>query len=169
MLLYVVAKAEAVGARSLTRTKLAKVLWYSDFGAYRDTGQPISGWPYVKQPHGPMPDQMLMLELDLEADGRLLRHREGNATRYSLGTAQADPASGLEPDERAYVDHVLYVYRNAWASFLSSKSHEESVGWQAAALNEEIPYSTALLSRAPLTDREIARGQELAHEFGWTT
>lgn len=166
MLLYVVGQAHE--DHSLTRTKLAKVLWYADFGAYRDLGSPISGWRYVKQEHGPMPDRMKLLELDLEAQGYLLRHQDGKATRYSLPESRSGIAEGLSQEELAYLDQVIYMCRNAWATYLSNKSHEESIGWQAAAIGEEIPYPTALLSREPLNDREIARGQELAREFGLT-
>lgn len=160
MLLYVVGQAH--GDHSLTRTKLAKVLWYADFGAYRELGHPISGWRYIKQEHGPMPDRMKLLELDLEAQGRLLRHQDGKAMRYSIPESCKDLVNGLAPLEMTYLDQVIYMCRNAWASYLSNRSHEESVGWQAAAIGEEIPYPTALLSRRPLSDREIVRGQELA-------
>jgi hypothetical protein len=166
MLLYVVGQARE--DRSLTRTKLAKVLWYADFGAYREWGRPLSGWNYVKQAHGPMPDKMKLIELDLEAEGRLLRHPEGKAMRYSLPKSRRGIATGLSPEEIAHLDKVIEMCRNKWATYLSNKSHQESVGWQAAAIDEVIPYSTALLSREPLSDREIARGQELAREFGLT-
>lgn len=166
MLLYVVGQAH--GDRSLTRTKLAKILWYADFGAYRDLGRAISGWCYVKQEHGPMPDRMMFLELDLEAEGSLLRHQDGKATRYSLPESRQGIPSGLTKEEIAYLDQVIYMCRNAWATYLSHKSHEESIGWQAAEIGEEIPYPTALLSREPLNAREIARGQELARQFGLT-
>jgi hypothetical protein len=165
LFVYVLARS-GDDSSSLTRTKVAKILWYSDFGAYRDLGEPITGWPYIKGEHGPMPDRMMLLELDLEAEGRLEIRREGNVTRYLL---KGEPALGVFSEaERDYVDKVLYLYRSAWASYLSHRAHEDSIGWQAAKRREEIPYETALLSTDELTEREIERGQELAREFGWT-
>src|SRR5690242_1312364 len=38
------------------KTKLVKVLFYSDFDAYRETGQPITGTPYLHMERGPYPD-----------------------------------------------------------------------------------------------------------------
>ena len=37
------------------RTKLAKALFYSDFTAYREVGEALTGAVYVKEDHGPFP------------------------------------------------------------------------------------------------------------------
>lgn len=150
---------------SLTRTKLAKILWFSDFGAYRELGEPITGYPYVKETHGPMPQRMLNIELDLEADEAIERIAEGKSTRY---VHKRDPDTSLFTTEQLdYVANVLYLYRHAWASYLSVRSHQESIGWVAASQREQIPYATALLSTDPLSPAEVRRGQELAQQYGW--
>lgn len=151
--------------RSLTRTKLAKILWFSDFGAYRELGEPITGYPYVKETHGPMPQRMLNIELDLVAEGGIERITEGGTTRY---VHKRDPDLSLfMPEQLDYVANVRYLYRHAWASYLSVRSHRESIGWVAAGQREEIPYATALLSTDPLSPSEVQRGQELAQQYGW--
>src|SRR3954466_15180163 len=40
------------------RTKLAKSLFYSDFDAYRDQGQPLTGASYIRMPFGPFPREL---------------------------------------------------------------------------------------------------------------
>ncbi len=156
---------ESGESRALTRTKMAKILWYSDFGAFRELGEPITGWTYIKERYGPMPDRMLQIERDLEAAGRVDIVTEGRATRY--GMLDEPDLSDFTRDELAYVDKVLYLYRHAWASYLSERSHQESIGWQIAQHREAIPYQTDLLSSERLSAQEIRRGQELADQYGW--
>jgi hypothetical protein len=164
---------QRAGDPSLTRTKLAKILWYSDFGAFRELGEAITGWPYIKEEYGPMPQSMLILERDLaEGEGRIHIIAEQTPsgkkrTRYELveGSRLAD-TSYFSEQQLEYVQHVLWLYRNAWASYLSHRSHQDSVGWNAAEKREVIPYEVDLLSNEPLTDAEIRRGQEVAAILG---
>lgn len=52
------------------RTKLAKVLFYSDFTAYLDEGKAFTGARYEAWPNGPFPPVLYDVEKALAAEGR---------------------------------------------------------------------------------------------------
>src|SRR6185312_12713519 len=51
---------------ALGRTKLAKLLMKSDFGAYARRGQPTTGATYEKWEQGHLPRELLLAQRDLE-------------------------------------------------------------------------------------------------------
>src|SRR5436305_12487635 len=54
---------------ALGRVKLAKLLMLSDFSAYQQLGQAITGATYEKWEHGHLPRQLIIAEKDLGDDG----------------------------------------------------------------------------------------------------
>ncbi len=50
-------------------TKLNKILFYSDFLAYAQLGNSITGCEYQKLPHGPVPKRILAVRAALERQG----------------------------------------------------------------------------------------------------
>ena len=55
------------------KTKLAKLLWLSDFCHYAKHGESITGLVYCRLPYGPTPDQYYLLLGFLESDGLICR------------------------------------------------------------------------------------------------
>src|SRR5437868_14530692 len=53
LILYIAERSEH--DKEFGKTKLLKLIAYSDFGAYQRLGRPITGAHYRKLPHGPAP------------------------------------------------------------------------------------------------------------------
>src|SRR5882724_9411228 len=91
-------------------TKLNKILFYSDFLAYAQLGNAITGFEYQKLPHGPAPRRVLTIRRNLEQEGALevktIPLREGRSqTRI---TPKRKPRINLfEPEELILVDEVI--------------------------------------------------------------
>lgn len=149
-------------------TKLNKLLYYSDFAAFRQLGAPITGADYMKLPEGPAPREFLRARQSLLADGsigiesrplmgyiqqRVVAHRPADQTLFS-------------PDELAVVDEVIDSLGGLTSRQVSDMSHEEP-GWKMAADYETIPYATAWLSPEPLTQDQLEHGLKVAgnHEL----
>jgi uncharacterized phage-associated protein len=149
-------------------TKLNKILFYSDFWAYRKLGRSISGEKYQKLAHGPAPKRLVPVVRKMERE-RIC----ASAERDFFGRTQKILVALREPDlslfSGAEIAIVQDVIRKLWdlnASSVSELSHE-FLGWQLAAEGEEIPYSTALLGRPrPPTSAEVEHGRKLAEELG---
>lgn len=133
--------------------KLNKILFYSDFRAFRRLGAPITGVQYRKYPHGPAPAKMKMIRermhesqtayeyvnpLDaVGADGEEIREKR-------LLPRRAPNMEVFSSEEIALVDQVIEWLRPMTGRQVSILSHRHP-GWRLAELEEEIPYIAALL------------------------
>src|SRR3954469_10057092 len=58
------------------KTKLNKILFYSDFLTYAHTGEPITGQEYMRIQHGPGPRKLKPTLVDMKEKGDLEVRRE---------------------------------------------------------------------------------------------
>lgn len=148
-----------VAARSLSdsrfgMTKLNKILFFSDFGAFRQTGQSITGAVYQHLPQGPCPHQLLPALSALGDDvveaeeptfagpqKRLVPRRQAELERFSGA-------------EIAVVEEVLSELRPLTNKQAGDLSHE-TMAWRLTDDRQEIPYGTALLSSDEPTDGDL--------------
>lgn len=167
LILYLATKSE--GDPSFGATKLNKLLFFSDFLAYVEGGEPITGQKYQKLSYGPAPKSILPVLRDMQSEG-LCIERE----RVHYGNPQRQVIPLVEPNLECFtareidiVNEILSQLRNSNATDVSELSHR-FIGWQAAAEGEEIPYETALLGGTPLppTEAELAFCEKLARERG---
>jgi hypothetical protein len=153
------------------KTKLLKIVWFSDFLAYGELGEPITGAIYRHLDNGPGPRELPEIFEELQSEGdadfhvtdyygmrqnRLIAHREPNLSVFS-------------PQEVALIDRVIDLLWDYNAVEVSRLSHRIGlgVGWRLTRRGEEIPYESVFVSDEPLTPRDIERGLELAAEHGW--
>jgi len=147
--------------------KLNKILYFSDFLSYAHYSESITGMEYFKLQHGPAPRRLVPVREQMKREG-------------DLGIQELPIGSGIErrpvnlraPDlavftarEIALVDAVIELFSSHTGRSVSDLSHKMS-GWKAARLEETIPYETVFMSEEPLTETDIARGQEIAVEHG---
>lgn len=155
LILYVSQRCE--GDPNFSKTKLFKILFYSDFEIFAEQQKAITGYKYCKLPYGPVPDRGFELLDTMAADGELAIGR-----RMRMGLEQQRPMAMREPDlslfsgaEIARVDAVIEELRPMSATGVSDLSHT-FIGWKAARWNEEIPYGTSMLDTSPPTEEELA-------------
>jgi len=159
---YICYRCFNVDPSSLGSVKLNKILWLSDFMAYRDLQEPITGARYVRRPLGPVPHQILPVLNDLEAEGALTVsetkfHGKPKKT-YSVHKPASDDM--FTPEEKAIVDRMIdFVCDWHTAASISEFSHDHI--WKAAKEGEEIPYMTVFAKPGTITqeDRDWARFQ----------
>jgi hypothetical protein len=153
------------------RTKLAKTLFYTDFGVYLDTGEPLTGATYIREEFGPFPVELTEVEEALEGAGfvKLIREPEDFTEKRIL------PIKPL-PDamkDRFEGWHLIFAQKQAEdvaatgsARRVSDVSHEHP-GWLLAKPQEVIPYEASVLPQEPPTAAQAERAKELAREHGW--
>ncbi len=165
LLLYVAKLSE--GDPRCGRTKLNKILFYADFGAYRKLGRSISGQTYLKREFGPVAGGLPATIDAMVADGECVwasRDHYGRSLHKLLPLREPD----LAVFDAAEVDLVRQVVEELWelnATEVSDLSHR-FIGWQAAEIGEEIPYSTVLVApMRPLSGDEVEWAQQAIREF----
>ncbi len=153
------------------RTKLAKVLFYSDFSIYQDQGEPLTGATYIRMPFGPFPQALEETETALEAKGLAVLAHEGEG---EYEEKRIIPTKS-PPDLRDFFEDWQIQVVNDWidrvaaatATQISEMSHHHP-GWRLAQRNgETIPYETAVLPQSRPTGYEASRAKEVARGLGW--
>jgi hypothetical protein len=147
------------------RTKLAKLLFYCDFDAYAEFGEPITGARYLKKPQGPLAQEELLALRDLTESGAVAVE-ETDVHCYKQKRIIANrPAdiSWLTPAQHQLVDEILERHRSDAATDLSNQSHDFP-GWLWAEMNQEIPYHSVFIAREAPNQADIDWAQGMVRE-----
>ena len=165
LILYLAARSEQ--DPRFSSTKLNKLLFYCDFTAYRELGHSITGHSYQKLPFGPAPKAMLPIL------GQMKRNRDCSESekdcfglRQRRVKAERPPEiSVFSPEELRLADQIVDDLWESSASEVSDLSHG-FIGWQAAALNEVIPYETVFVGdpSTPVREDEVEFCRQLQRE-----
>jgi Protein of unknown function (DUF4065) len=152
------------------KTKLAKLLFYSDFFAHGYLGSSITGAQYGKWPRGPFPRpldrELKSLEKDEAAFVATSRYHEFDQFRV-VARRQAD-LSLFTAEEIALVDEVLRSLEDKDAATVSRLSHLEA-GWECVEDYATIPYDMVFVSNSPLSPETVEAGREIAEKHGLLT
>ena len=124
----------------LYKTKLNKLLFYSDFANYYLNGTSISGSRYVHLPYGPVPEGYEETLETLNHYGVIDVSKQNSAELIRFGGKSA--AGFLSPDETRSLDWVLENFGSMSASQLTEISHRERA-YKNTRAGEEIAYEYA--------------------------
>ena len=145
-------------------TKLNKLLYFCDFLANVRLGSPITGVKYFRLGNGPAPRCLVPSRLEMISDGEIALRRvalqSGNVQERTVALRFPN-LSYFSSEEKCLIDAVLADLKDLDAEEVSDLSHNE-MGWIVTREKETIPYALAFYSNAPLSEEEIARGQQLA-------
>ncbi|MFH1374878.1 MAG: Panacea domain-containing protein [bacterium] len=168
LVLYIAGKCQ--GHSKYGKTKLNKILFFSDFIAYAKWGCAITGAEYFHLPKGPAPQQMLPIMEQMVSD-----HELAIVPRQIFAKTQERPTnlrnanlSEFSADELSLVDSVIEELREKSAEEVSSLSHYY-IGWQLTQEGETIPYYSVHCRHPKATDitkEDIEEGMRTAREFG---
>lgn len=145
----------------LGKTKLNKVLYYSDFSAYLHLGKSITNEKYIKHQFGPVPAHVDSALDALKKEGAIVvRDAEffGYAKKEFIALKKPD-ISQFSADEISLVDLVTESICDGFtAKAISEASHDEI--WELAEIGEEIPYCTAFVaSLGEITEEDLRWAQ----------
>lgn len=146
--------------------KLNKILYYADFGAYRELGHPITEATYQHLREGPAPKELLQAIDELEDEGAI---KYESPLYYTHRQKRIVPCRGpdlkhFKPKELRIVKDVVKALWDLNATQVRNLSHEEW-GWRLSDDGETIHYRTAWLSPEPLTQEQIRDGIRLWEEM----
>lgn len=132
----------------LIKSKLLKLLWYSDFLSYKRTGRSLTGTVYCHNHYGPIPFKHNLVLTYLEEVGAIdIRPYEGRFEgEYVVASAPFEPGLFSE-DELSIIQDVSKTFRRDSASSMTKKTHGEDAYIETGA-KELIPYTFAETLRA---------------------
>ncbi|MCC3358949.1 type II TA system antitoxin MqsA family protein [Bacillus sp. REN16] len=126
----------------VSKTKLMKLLFYSDFKSYKEYGLSISGTVYQHLPYGPVPyHHWLMLDALTENKIVALKPFENYEGEYLEPTSDLD-LSIFSTEELEVLEDVTQFFKDFSAVEISNYSHEEE-GYIKTEDREFISYDFA--------------------------
>jgi hypothetical protein len=174
LIVYLCASAEQAEDEGFGMVKLNKLLYRSDFEAYRLLGRSITGETYEKQEFGPVARHLPIVLDELAAAGRLRWQtisRGPHARKVPTITADSDSMADLSSfggDELRIVKSSEKELAVHGGKSVSKWSHEQSAGWRMARENgEAIDYATAIISTDPITEGVLIHASKFVRERGW--
>lgn len=158
---------ECIDDPKFSKTKLFKILFFSDFEAYGKLGQPITGIRYLKWPFGPAPAVYARIEQELLADHaiRLVRKPVYEHEQQRVLPLRNPNIKTFSAEEISIVTRWIRFFWNKTANEVSRFSHGKA--WKLARENEPIPYEAVFISNEPVSFDEIDRAKGLAARYGW--
>ena len=154
------------GDKPFGKVKLNKLLFFSDFVAYRYFGKSITGHEYQKLPQGPAPRRLIKVIPSLgtppKSDPDIVVR-----THDYYGRDLQRPLALRSPDTSAFtfaelqlISNLVEKWRGKSAKEISDNSHK-FIGWKLAQNGETIPYEVSLVGSREPTEHERRRGKEL--------
>jgi Protein of unknown function (DUF4065) len=156
--LILFASLRSLGDPGFGATKLNKVLFYSDFSAYRELGQSITGADYQHLPQGPCAYRLKPALQDLAESGALV---EVPQEVYG-GKTQRRPVAKREPVMDAFSGPEMVIIEETLAKLLPynnkevSEASHRTVGWRITRDLQQIPYGSAYISSDEPDDDDLA-------------
>ena len=128
----------------LLKTKLMKLLNYSDMIFYKENSVSISGLRYVHLPYGPVPEKFDVLLGKLEADkiAHIEVEFDGIYERHKVLPDEYDFNGILTNEEIAVLERVYQKFIGFGSVEISNYSHKEK-GYSLTSQGEIISYSYA--------------------------
>ena len=128
----------------LLKTKLMKLLNYSDMIFYKENGVSISGLKYAHLPYGPVPENFDMLIGKMSADH--IAHIEvvydNGYEKHQVIPERDMPIGTLSKEELDVLERIYEKFKNFGSVEISKYSHEEN-GYSSTKQGEIISYSYA--------------------------
>ena len=142
ILVYILSKFEK---RGLTKTKLAKLLYLSDFYHYYIHFDSISHVLYKCKEYGPLAEPFLEVIEDMYEKGELhIDVLEEGAQMLTLSKSFSKTSlNRLSDEEKKEIDMVCDKWKNANSKELVNFTHKQKP-WMACRENEIIPYDLIL-------------------------
>jgi len=101
------------GDGKITKTKLAKFLYLADFGWFYNTHESMSGLPYRKIAHGPVPDYYFRLLEELDGDGKIsIKHKDRALLISETRTGQKVGDDMLDAEEKRFIKKISKKWQN---------------------------------------------------------
>lgn len=132
--------------RGVLKTKLMKLLWYSDFLMYQKNQLSISGTPYWHKEFGPVPvEHDTILGCGTSMSYILINEEEDISSGYTKMLVKSNTPINLtlfSEQELQIMDSVQTFFSNYGSRDISNFSHEEDA-WQQTQEKEMISYEFA--------------------------
>jgi transcriptional regulator with XRE-family HTH domain len=120
------------------KTKLAKLLYLTDFSHFYDNLESMSGVRYIRRDHGPVADVFFEMTDDLFENGQIDIEVRGEA--FMIHSTSVQGMHLLSEDDIGLIDKIVSYWKSKRTKEIVNFTHEQKP-WKACRDGEYIPYS----------------------------
>ncbi|MFW6377682.1 MAG: type II TA system antitoxin MqsA family protein [bacterium] len=127
------------------KTKLMKLLWYTDFLMYKKYKKSISGISYLKYKYGPVPKKFNSMLGAMESINKIEIFEEDGFNGYTKITIESKESlntSIFDEEEIKIMNYVNEYFKDYGSKQIADYSHKEK-GWLETEDRQEISYEFA--------------------------
>ena len=122
------------------KTKLAKLLYLSDFAWFYNNLESMSGMQYLRRAYGPVPDPYFRALAELEDEGKIKVDHRGDAMLVSLGGGAVHEGLNLLGKKEIDLMHKISLkWKHKRTPEIVTFTHEQ-LPYKLCAPDEVIPY-----------------------------
>lgn len=143
----------ADNTRFMGKTKLCKLLYFLDFGHFKETGRSVTGMDYYAWKMGPVPvdlyEEVDMPEPDLAEKVEFIEQTTRRGPMLAVKALAAFDGSLFSKRELRIMQSLADEYRDTQADDMIEATHLENQPWHRTYVEEgkrqqRIPYELAL-------------------------
>ncbi|MBU1119396.1 SocA family protein [Patescibacteria group bacterium] len=132
----------------ITKTKLAKLVYLSDFLFFYENSKPISGMVYKKIDHGPVPYEFFQLYEEMQEKGVISCELKGSAQLTSL-VEDNIPSKYLSKEEIQTIEKVCLEWKDVNTKEIENFTHNQ-LPYKISYEKDVVPYE--LITQLDLKD-----------------
>jgi len=156
-----------VGARpGFGATKLYKSAWFSDARTYILHGHSITGAPYIREKHGPIPKYGIAVRNELAKENAIKQWQHGGKGEWHFKAVTPPEPTWFSEEERKCIDYwSVHIASDHTAASISDESHDYA--WEIAPMGEVLPFYSTLAERIrDPNDEELSRMRQRVEALG---
>ena len=128
----------------VTKTKLAKLLYFADFAWFYEHLESMSGMQYKKFTYGPVPDTFFRVLDELEEDGKVIveRLKEGEKDVFLISEVENnknEKITTISPEEKNLMEKIAEKWKDKNTQDIVTFTHNQ-LPYTICRDNEVIPY-----------------------------
>ena len=157
--------------RKCGKTKLFKLLFYTDFRHFQETGRPITGLFYFVWPNGPVPvelfEEFKHPKDDFHSAFAITKFTDNDRLNVLPKKSFKFHAEYFSPRELQIMEEVAYTFKNTTAKQMVLATHFPEDPWERAkhqfGMQRQIPYEFSFSASPSSLPKEIYQ-ERLADE-----
>lgn len=128
----------------IPKTKLAKLLYLTDFAWFYDHSESMSGMPYRKIAFGPVPDNFFRALDELEESGKIVIDHENNNGKEMFLISESksninEKIITILPEEKTLMERIAKKWKDKKTSEIVNFTHNQ-LPYTLCRQDEIIPY-----------------------------
>lgn len=162
--------------RTLSKTKLYKLLYFLDFLHFKEVGRPVTDLEYCAWSYGPVPTKLYFEIENSEAPKEILQclmKLKDEETGEKLGTyfksVQAPDLNVFSEREMRILEKVAFIFKDATAKEMTEITHLRNQPWDRTLKTKgekaKIDFLLSLDEDAKIDEETARERQELSREM----